>query len=99
MKNGRNELADFLGVSRNSLSYVLFIKKVSNYYTTFDIPKKNGGFRTICAPTGNLKIMQRVLAQRLLNLQRKSDKISEDSRKLTQGFTRGKSFITNADVH
>lgn len=99
MKNGRNELADFLGVSRNSLSYVLFIKKVSNYYTTFDIPKKNGGFRTICAPTGNLKIMQRILAQRLLNLQRKSDKISEDSRKLTQGFTRGKSFITNADVH
>ena len=41
----RNELADYIKVPRKKLSFVLYIKKTENLYESFDIPKKNGGYR------------------------------------------------------
>ncbi len=38
----------------------------SKYYSTFEIPKRSGGVRTICASQGRLKRMQRLLLQGLL---------------------------------
>ena len=35
----RNELADFLGIKRSTLSYVLYKKKTENYYISFEIAK------------------------------------------------------------
>lgn len=46
----RNELADYLGIPRNKLTYVLYVKKTESFYKSFDIPKKSGGFRHIHAP-------------------------------------------------
>ena len=57
----RNELADFLEIPRKVLTYVLYVKKVENFYISFEIPKKNGGTRTIKAPSGELKSIQKSL--------------------------------------
>ena len=51
----RNELADYIGVPRKKLSYVLYVKRIENLYESFEIPKKNGGFRQIHAPKKDLK--------------------------------------------
>ena len=61
----RNELADYLGISHKKLTHILYIKKPDNYYTTFEIPKRNGESRTICAPSGHLKALQVKLANML----------------------------------
>lgn len=36
----RNDFADFFAISRKKLTYLLYIKGVDKYYTSFDIPKK-----------------------------------------------------------
>jgi len=59
----RNELADFLHIPRKRLSYILYIKGINNLYTSFEIPKKNGGVRKISAPLEELKSIQRKLAK------------------------------------
>lgn len=49
----RNDFADFLRIPRNKLTHILYVKKPDSYYKTFEIPKKNGDKRKICAPSGN----------------------------------------------
>lgn len=61
----RNELADYLSVPRNKLTHILYVKKPDSYYTTFEIPKRNGETRTICAPSGDLKTLQEKLSNML----------------------------------
>ena len=58
----RNQLADYIGVPRKKLSYVLYVKKIENLYESFEIPKKNGGSREITAPIKNFKLIQKNLA-------------------------------------
>lgn len=36
----RNELADYIGVPRKKLSYILYVKKIENLYESFKIPKR-----------------------------------------------------------
>lgn len=55
----RNELADYLGIPRSKLTHILYVKKPDSYYTTFEIPKRNGDTRAICAPSGDLKVLQK----------------------------------------
>ena len=43
----RNELADLLGIQRQRLTYLLYVKGLDNMYTSFSIPKKNGDSRII----------------------------------------------------
>ena len=35
----RNELADVLNIPRRHLTYILYIQRPDNCYTTFEIPK------------------------------------------------------------
>ena len=58
---------------------------------SFTLPKKDGSNRTIEAPQGVLKTVQRRLATYLLALY--------GSRSTVHGFSSGKSIITNARVH
>ena len=95
----RNELADFLGVPRKKLSYILYVKGVDDLYTSFEIPKKNGGFRHIYAPQKDLKMIQRKLAEALYNCQKEIwNKYNVDPN-ISHAFQKGKSFITNAKTH
>lgn len=95
----RNELADFLEVSRSKLSYMLYKRSIEEYYTTFEIPKKNGGMRQIAAPTDDLKYIQRRLATALQEYNEKICKDRKINLHISHAFQKGKSFITNAEVH
>lgn len=92
----RNELADFLGIPRKRLTYLLYIRHLDNMYTSFEIPKKNGGERLINAPNSELKIIQRKLANELYEYHAK---ISEKGNSVSQAFEKGKSIFTNAKIH
>lgn len=61
------DLAKLLGIKPTVLTYCLYILKTENQYTQFNIPKKNGGVRTINAPTGILKSIQSLLSKLLLD--------------------------------
>lgn len=95
----RNELADFLGIPRKSLTYILYVKKIENLYTTFEIPKKNGDMRIIHAPIEPLKLYQKVLAQKLYEYQLYLENKEGKHPNISHGFIPGKGIITNAQVH
>lgn len=81
------------------LSFVLYIKKTENLYESFDIPKKNGGYRHIHAPKKDLKQIQKKLAQSLYNYERQIAKNNGTNLNISHAFEKGKSFITNAQIH
>ena len=95
----RNGLADYLNIPRSKLSYILFVKGVDSFYTEFDIPKKSGDFRRICAPTGDLKDVQRQLADALCSHQKSVCEELGIKPNISHAFQKGKSIITNAKIH
>lgn len=95
----RNELADYLGIPHSRLTYILYVAKVDSYYQTFEIPKKSGGMRCIKAPTGDLKKIQRKLADALWEHQKEIQKVNNVRANISHAFEKDKSIITNAKVH
>ena len=79
------ELARRLGVPAADL------RAFRPVYTTFRIPKRSGGERTITAPIAATKALQRRILRRLL------DRLP--AHPAAQGFERGRSIVTNAAVH
>lgn len=96
----RRELADFLGIPGYQLSFILFLKRPESFYRTFEIPKKSGDMRHICAPTGILKSIQKKLAKRLGN-KIKAIRFSHNimCTNISHAFEKNKSIITNSRVH
>lgn len=95
----RNELADFLDIPRKKLTYILYVKKVDNLYTSFDIPKKSGEERHIHAPQRELKTVQRKIGDALWKYQKEIWKKNNTNPIISHGFEKGKSILTNAKVH
>lgn len=95
----RNDLADFLEIPRKVLTYVLYIKKVENFYASFEIAKKNGGTRIIKSPSGELKSVQKKLASELERYQQEIWASKEIKPNISHGFQKKKSIVTNARVH
>ena len=94
-----NDVAHLLGYRPKAVSYLLYKLSAAQKYTTFEIPKKNGGHRTIKAPDDRLKGLQRKLADLL---QDGLDEINSARRlkdRTAHGFRRGRSIITNARQH
>lgn len=102
IKNTR-ALASKLNVQYKTLTYLLYIEKTDNCYTSFNIKKKNGADRQICAPSPKLKSIQRNLATFLYNKKIEIDKIISEENKnthfLSHGFELKKNIITNATIH
>lgn len=95
----RNDLADFLSVPRSILTHILYVKRPDSYYSTFEIPKRSGGTRTICAPSGDLKVLQKKIAD-MLWLYQKSIWDAQDIRpNISHAFEKEKSIVTNARIH
>ena len=95
----RNDLADFLEISRGRLTHILYFKKPDSYYKTFKIPKKCGEYREISAPTGDLKYVQTKLLQSLIKYQETIIKEYGIKTNISHGFEKNKSIITNATIH
>lgn len=95
----RNELADCLSIPRSKLTHILYVKKPDSYYTTFEIPKRNGETRTICAPSGDLKILQVKLSNILWLYQKSIWEEKGIKPNVSHAFEKEKSIITNARIH
>src|SRR5437870_1271203 len=94
-----SDLAKLLKFRPSALSYILFKQLPATKYTTFEIPKRNGGTRTIKAPSQTLKLVQRKLS---ILLQDCLDEINEAKNlkdRISHGFKRKRSIITNARQH
>ncbi len=83
--SGVIELARRLAMSVEALN------AVRPTYRTFDIPKRDGRTRTICAPAPELRDVQRRILQRVLRRLR--------AHPAAHGFERDRSIVTNAECH
>lgn len=94
-----NDVANLLGYKPKFLSFILYKIPNDDKYTEFPIPKKSGGVRIIKAPIPQLKHLQRRLAELLSNCLEEmcSKGIKKD--KLSHGFRKKRSIITNASKH
>ena len=101
MKNikTRNDFAKFIGVKLQTLTYLLYIKKIDNCYNTLEIPKKNGDIRTICVPNKNLKKVQKKLYNKLSTYYDEIKTQNNFTSKISHGFEKNRSIVTNAEVH
>jgi RNA-directed DNA polymerase len=100
-----HDVAALLSFRPSALSYVLYVLHEDKKYTSFEVPKRSGGTRTISAPTSQLKLVQARLANVLQNC---SDEISKSNKRsdedaqpdrISHGFKRRRSIITNARQH
>ena len=92
-------LARLLDYRPKTVAYILYKKPAASRYTTFQIPKRNGGCRTIKAPVRTLKVLQRNLSDLLQDC---VDEINTDKKRkdrAAHGFKRERSIITNARQH
>lgn len=96
-KNARKSIADFIGCDVRTLTNILYKEGLENNYIEFEIPKKSGGVRKISAPSkkSSLKMIQKKLSDRLYNVYYKTDV----KRKVSHGYEKEKSIITNARCH
>ena len=94
-----SDVAELLGFKPSSLSYILFHQSKTSKYTKFQIPKRHGGSRTICAPAPSLKLLQRNLTDLLQNCIQSIAESSGKKNEISHGFTRGRSIVTNAKIH
>ena len=100
-----SDVADLLDIKPAMLSFNLYVKPAALKYVIFDIPKKNGGVRTIFAPVGDLKTIQRRLSDILhicLQEMEIAQGFSEDTpphERITHGFKRRRTIMTNAREH
>lgn len=93
------DLARILSFKPQALSYILYKRPPAMKYRKFQIPKRNGGCRTIHAPDDALKLVQRRLSDLLQDYV--DELISSTGRKdrVAHGFKRHRSIITNARRH
>ena len=54
-----SDFANFIGIEPKSLTYIAYFLPLNSKYTSFQIPKKNGGIRKIDMPMGSLSIIQK----------------------------------------
>ncbi|WPB81159.1 reverse transcriptase domain-containing protein [Archangium violaceum] len=83
------DLAAFLMLPLGQLRF--HARNASRYYKEFKIKKRAGGFRTIHAPSGPLKAVQRKISQGLL--------ATYTPRNSVRGFTPSQNVVTNAEPH
>jgi hypothetical protein len=97
-------VAHLLNVKPGMLSFVLYKKPIAARYTKFEIPKKYGGSREICAPDKDLKLIQHRLADLLQDcvdeINAYHGHIEDDEHHgIAHGFKRNHTIMTNARVH
>lgn len=85
------ELATILDTSYKTLKYNLYKVQDEDKYEVFEIKKRSGGVRRICAPISGIKRLQKNLSIILNHL--------HSPKFCAHGYVREKSIVTNAQVH
>ena len=93
------EVATLLDFNPSALAYILYKKPPAAKYTTFAVPKRGGGLRTISAPSPDLRLLQRRLSDLLQNCVEEINQKRKFKDELAHGFKRGRSIISNAVKH
>lgn len=96
--NDRKDLATLLGFKPSALTSIIYQTPLALRYTTFDIPKKSGGVRTIKAPNNRLKRLQTHLAH-VLNECLKEIEAGQTASSVSFGFRKNGSIAANAKNH
>ena len=94
-----SDIAHLLGYEPKVVSYTLYKLTPAQKYTTFEIPKRNGGQRTINAPVPRLKGLQRKLAELLQDCLDEINATKNLKDRAAHGFKRKRSIVTNARQH
>ena len=92
-----SDVAHLIGFQPKALGYVAWGAKAR--YSSFDIPKRSGGKRTIHVPFPQLKLAQQKLADLLQECEREIEATLGVKQRLSHGFRKGHSILTNAAVH
>jgi RNA-directed DNA polymerase len=93
------DLAFLLNYTPKGLAFVLYKIDRHRKYRTFEIPKAGGGKRKIQAPDDQLKLLQRRLADLLMNCLGEVEAQNPDRRRVSHAFHKGRSIVTNASAH
>ena len=93
------DLARLLGFKPAKLSYMLYKLEPETKYQTFEIPKRNGGMRTIRAPTKPLKVAQQRLSKLLQDCLDEVNSSRKRKDRIAHGFKRKRSIVSNAKQH
>jgi RNA-directed DNA polymerase len=94
----RKELATLLGFKPSALTSIIYQTPPALRYTTFDIPKKGGGVRTIKAPNSKLKRLQTHLAHILYGCLKEID-VERKAQPVSYGFRKGGKITDHAKKH
>ena len=94
-----HDVAALLGYKTSALSFILYKKSGASKYKQFNIAKRYGGTRKICAPFPDLKLLQRRLSDLLQNCVEEINKVNGLDDQIAHGFKRKRSIITNAKGH
>ncbi len=93
------ELATLLQFKPAALSFILHKQAEASKYKVFEIPKRNGGKRTIKAPIDALKLVQSRLPELLQDCVDEINKEKNRKDRIAHGFKRKRSIMTNARRH
>ena len=94
-----SDVAKLLDFKPKTVSYILYKQPAATKYKTFQIPKRNGGQRTIKAPVDALKVLQRKLSDLLQDCADEINTANNRKDRTAHGFKRKRSIITNARQH
>ena len=94
----RKELAKLLGFKPSALTSIIYQTPLALKYTTFNIPKKTGGSRTIKAPNPRLKRLQTHLAHLLYACLTEIEE-ERQVRPVSYGFRKAGTIADNAKNH
>ena len=95
----RSDLARAMNIPLKTLTYILYVKGINNYYTSFTIDKKDGSQRLIEAPQKELKQVQVALGKILEVEQNKLWKEKNIHQNISHSFIAKKGIISNASIH
>lgn len=95
----RADLAKLLHYQLKSFAYIIHKLPPAEKYTTFEIPKRKGGLRTIHAPTPALRLLQRRLSDLLQDCAQEIVEAKKRKDRVAHGFKRKRSITTNARQH
>ena len=94
-----SDVAKLLDSKPKAVSYILYKQPAATKYKTFQIPKRNGGQRTIKAPVDALKVLLRKLSDLLQDCVDEINTANNRKDRTAHGFKRKRSIITNARQH
>ena len=92
-------MAQLLGYTTKGLTYVVYGIPEEHRYSSFQIPKKSGGYREILSPALELKALQRKLSDALQNIVTLAGQGTPFTNPNCHGFTPKRSILTNAKRH